>query len=283
MSEVLGQRGSTMAGVVRRYAEWIAQHVDAGCGDPRSPDGCDCVCHCRREPPICPSCGDVGFITRTRDRDDRRFGKAEPCPDCTPEPERRRWQRARLLTGIDPDILDRYSLATLDPRSAPRTGAELWIANGYAPPLVTFTGPYGTGKSHAAWSLAGELVDQGLSCWGGTAAELLQELRDTFTKARQHEHDPAGTDAVSLADLLSHLKGVGLLVLDDLGAEKVTDWTAEQVLTVVNHRLTHRRLTIVTTNLDRKSAPEDRLWSRVLGGQFAMVIQTIGPDRRREA
>jgi hypothetical protein len=263
-----------------KFQTWVQAHIDAGCGNPL--DGCACACHCLPEPVDCGTCLDRGFVKRTRDIDDARFGKAEPCPDCTPAAEVQHWQRARLLTGMEPDALTGYALTDLDPRSAPRLGAELWIANGYQPPLVTFAGPYGTGKTHAAWALAGRLLDDGLSCWAGTAAELLQQLRDTFSKARLHEHDPAGTDAVSLADILAHLKAVGLLVLDDLGAEKVTDWTAEQIFTVVNHRLVHKRATIVTTNLDRKTAPDDRLWSRVLGERFAMVIQTTGPDRRRD-
>jgi DNA replication protein DnaC len=43
---------------------------------------------------------------------------------------------------------------------------------------------------------------------------------------------------------------VHLLVLDDLGAERATEWVAGQLYTILNHRLINNKPTIVTTNLD---------------------------------
>jgi hypothetical protein len=40
-----------------------------------------------------------------------------------------------------------------------------------------------------------------------------------------------------------------ILVLDDLGAHRVTDWVEDTVTSIVTHRCNHRKATIVTTNL----------------------------------
>lgn len=71
-----------------------------------------------------------------------------------------------------------------------------------------------------------------------------------------------------------------LLLLDDLGAGKQTDWTGDCLYRLVDHRWFNSLPTIYATNLDLdalKDAVGDRVVSRVLDG---MLVEFTGPDRR---
>lgn len=105
---------------------------------------------------------------------------------------------------------------------------------------------------------------------------------------------------VSTADLLSRERegydggqrgaidraaSVGLLVLDDLGAEKATDWACEQLTRLVDRRVSSGRPLIVTSNLSLGELskawggmPGERLVSRLAGA--CERIEVTGADRR---
>lgn len=73
-----------------------------------------------------------------------------------------------------------------------------------------------------------------------------------------------------------------LLLLDDLGAAKTSEWTEELTYRLINHRYEHMLPTLITTNLpipELRSALGDRVASR-LAEMTERVILT-GPDRRR--
>jgi DNA replication protein DnaC len=80
-----------------------------------------------------------------------------------------------------------------------------------------------------------------------------------------------------------------VLVLDELGASKPTDWVRDTMMHVINTRYNDRRLTIFTTNyLDRRSSErdeilEDRIGVRLRSRLFEMckTVQIEGEDYRR--
>ncbi len=101
-------------------------------------------------------------------------------------------------------------------------------------------GEAGVGKTHLAVALLKEVVRRK----GGRAVfyetrELLKLVRDTYS---------ARTEASEL-DVLQPVLEAELLVLDDLGAEKKSEWVEETLGLVVNTRYSERRLTVITTNL----------------------------------
>ena len=89
--------------------------------------------------------------------------------------------------------------------------------------------------------------------------ELLKLVRDTY----------AGGDATEM-DVLRPVLDADLLVLDDLGAEKTSEWVQETLGLVVNTRYSERRPTIFTTNLVDSPNPDD-------------LNSMIVPDRRADA
>lgn len=130
---------------------------------------------------------------------------------------------------------------------------------------VVILGPVGVGKTHLAVGAArlrhfnGEFV----SFW--PVVELLDALR------------PGGDETAA-----DRARDAAVLVLDDLGAERPTDWTAERMYALVNRRWLDERPIICTTNLpveDLNAAVGPRLYSRL--AHDALPIRLAGKDRRR--
>lgn len=151
-----------------------------------------------------------------------------------------------------------------------------WAVNPAGRNLLTL-GSVGTGKSRAAVAACRRSHfhhDQTVEFW--PVVELLDRLR------------PGGPP-----DALEQAMRADMLILDDIGAERPTDWTAERLYALVNRRWLEERPTIGTTNLPltRRSAGlgyegpvldeviGDRMFSRLVGG--ASLVLLSGPDRRR--
>ena len=111
---------------------------------------------------------------------------------------------------------------------------------------IFFIGPPGIGKTHLSVALLKDAIinkgSTGLFC---DIPELLKTIRNTYnpvTKAAE-------------VDVLRPVMEAGLLVLDDLGKEKTSEWVEETLNLVVNTRYNHQRATIFTSNFEEK---EDR-------------------------
>ena len=198
----------------------------------------------------------------------RAMGPASEAPPAPPplEPDS---AEARELLGAQrwaEQIPRRFSGARLGdfaPALAEPLGA--WAAAPEGRNLVCF-GPVGTGKTHAACAAARPLIEAGSFCAFWPVVRLLDALRPGGAL----EDDPYAAAARA-----------PLLILDDLGAEKVSDWTAERLYSIVNDRWLAERPTIATTNTDPRRLPEaagERLASRLLGG--AVILRFSGNDRR---
>lgn len=148
---------------------------------------------------------------------------------------------------------------------APDVAGDLtaWGSPDCAANLIV-TGSTGAGKTHAAVAAARLKFDRGLDVTFAPVVELLHDLR------------PGGPDG-----LLDELSFVDVLVLDDLGAEKASEWTTEQLYAVVNRRWMECLPTIATSNLPIKEfrgAVGGRVFSRLLGD--SVLVSMSGDDRR---
>lgn len=116
-------------------------------------------------------------------------------------------------------------------------------------------GPPGTGKSFYAACIANALIDKGVSVVMTSFARIVGDL--------QGLREDNG-------DYIDHLARVGLLVIDDLGAERDSKYMQEQVYAVINARYEARKPLILTTNLpiEQIKSPGDlnyrRIYDRVL-------------------
>ncbi len=103
------------------------------------------------------------------------------------------------------------------------------------------SGGVGTGKTTLVALAARQWVQK-----GGTALFLpISELLDML---RPGGREMAEEVAASQADLMARLLGTGLLVLDDLGTERVTGWSRERLFLVLNRRYDAGRPTLMTSN-----------------------------------
>ena len=101
-------------------------------------------------------------------------------------------------------------------------------------------GPHGVGKTHLAVGILKEVIRQkGARGYFFETRELLKLVRDTYNR---------GTEDTEM-DVLAPVLHADLLVLDDLGAEKTSEWVQETLGLVVNTRYNARRATIFTSNL----------------------------------
>lgn len=132
-------------------------------------------------------------------------------------------------------------------------------------------GNTGTGKTYAACEIANALVDKGYPVLVTNFARVLNTLQDTFAKQ----------------EYIDGMNAFQLLVLDDLGIERDTAFSREQVYNIIDSRYRSGLPMIITTNLsiEKIKNPEDiekrRIYDRILERCFP--IEVDGANRRRKA
>jgi DNA replication protein DnaC len=109
-------------------------------------------------------------------------------------------------------------------------------------------GPCGAGKSHLAAAIANQLAMSGRGVTYASVPDLLRFVRRGFGDGAADER-------------LDALIQTHVLVLDDLGAEYLTAWAAEQLFILLNARYLTDRATVLTSN-DRLEALPVRIQSR---------------------
>lgn len=93
------------------------------------------------------------------------------------------------------------------------------------------------------------------------------------------DHLRPGGPEHALADLMN----VGMLIVDDLGSERPTDWTSERLYALVNRRWMEEAPTVFTSNLapdPLQDAIGERTFSRIVGSG-AVTLSLTGKDQRR--
>jgi DNA replication protein DnaC len=110
-------------------------------------------------------------------------------------------------------------------------------------------GPCGVGKTHLSVAVLRGLIEKGVPCLFYEFGALLKEIQDTYNAALQS----------SESKVLAPVYETEVLVLDELGAVKPTDWVRDAMMQIVGQRYNDKKLTIFTTNYpDPDPDPDER-------------------------
>ena len=121
---------------------------------------------------------------------------------------------------------------------------------------LLFMGTCGVGKTHLSVAILRELMEKkGVSCLFYEFGTLLKEIQNSYNPISH----------TSELKVLTPVIEAEVLVLDELGASKPTDWVRDTMMHVINTRYNDRKLTIFTTNyLDaRRTEKEETLEDRI--------------------
>lgn len=132
-------------------------------------------------------------------------------------------------------------------------------------------GGYGTGKTHLAAAIANRLIDNGIPVLFDTYVGHLNKLKAEMSSSESKGH-------------LERMKKVPMLILDDVGKEKQTEWTRSITFDVVNYRYEHMTPMVITSNLLLKDLEEylgGACYSRLC--EICSGVVTSGKDYRRKA
>jgi DNA replication protein DnaC len=215
----------------------------------------------------CAVCGGLGLLARRRGP---RLTEYVECQACRLLSKRR---IAKVFRRAD--IPKRFSAATFASYPGARANGvsdvEAW-ANGTGQQSLVLYGEAGRGKtSLAVASMKLRVERDQCDALFITTPKLLDRIRETYS----------GRSEDAEAEVLHLVETVGLLVLDDLGAERVTDWVREKLFTILNARHDALLPTIYTSNL----GPEELAGH--IGGRTAerlkedcAWVELVGPNLR---
>lgn len=138
-------------------------------------------------------------------------------------------------------------------------------------------GNVGTGKTYFAACIANALLDIGVPVMMTNFAKIINAMSG-FDFGRKNEEDRNG--------YLNSLNCYKLLIIDDLGAERQSEYALEIVYSVIDSRYKNAQPLIVTTNmtLDEIKQPGDIAYSRIYDRILEMCspIEFKGESRRRK-
>ena len=138
---------------------------------------------------------------------------------------------------------------------------------------LLFWGDVGTGKSYAAACIANALLEMRIPVLMTNFSKMLNQMGGLYSEER--------------FSYISSLSGFSLLIIDDLGIERSTDYAKEQVYSIIDERYKSGLPVIVTTNLTIEDLrcpiqlADARIYSRIL--EMCTPVHVAGSDRRAAA
>ena len=137
-------------------------------------------------------------------------------------------------------------------------------------------GGVGTGKTYITCSIVNAIIEKYLyECKVMNFSQILNELQNGGFNLNRNEY-------------IDSLTRKTLLVIDDFGIERDTEYALEQIYNVINARYQKQKPTIITTNLDYKDLEKEvpynlmlsRIYSRII--EMGVPLKITGKDRRKE-
>ncbi len=202
---------------------------------------------------VCAVCGGSGWVVTERDG----LSGAERCDCVARKRGHQLLENACIPANYGNASIDSFKLPPDNPVAAKALGLVMLEIRAFvrefpAPdkPGVLLIGNAGTGKTHLAVAALRELMlAKGFEGLFFDYQTLLERIRGGYNEVSGASEREAYRSALDSE----------ILLLDDLGAQRVTDWVEDTVTSIITHRCNHRKPLIATTNLREPEAGDKRL------------------------
>lgn len=224
----------------------------------------------------CPKCRDSGYILR---KGEDGYDYASPCKCLASRIMENKLQFADIpkeFKGYTVESFDLGLYTTPDARE--KSAMAKMICTNYIKefPRISEEGKglylhsrtKGSGKTRMAASIANDIISiHRVSAKFATTLQILDEIKKSWNK----KPGEAAGEQKFLADII----GVPVLVIDDIGVEKPTEWVNEKFYSILNGRMIQKQVTIFTSNCEmEKLSFDDRIINRIM----KMALPVSFPD-----
>lgn len=208
---------------------------------------------------VCPSCNGSGWEIvagkGARECDCARARRIETALLAARIPERFRDTTFMGYQALGPSLMKALAISKQFVDQAPLTKVGL-----------LYQGTCGLGKTHLSTAVLAALIRKGLKGFFYDFRDLLKEIQGSYN-ANTH---------TSELKILAPIFDADVLVLDELGAAKPTEWVQETMTYIITERYNRKKLTIFTTNyLDQGVEVRDETLTERVGARLRSRLQEM--------
>lgn len=221
---------------------------------------------------VCETCRDTGYVEN------------EQCVCMKHKLMDRLYDQSNVRDVVKLENFDTFDLRLFSDEVVPAEGISpkenaqrnlrmaMAFAEDFTGDNLLLYGGAGRGKTFLCNCIAKDVLERGKTVLYLTAGQLFKQLEEMRFRNKEEEED---------LDWDTELLDADLLIIDDLGTEFATMFTASELFRIINDRKLRKRPVVISTNLDYKALMDqysDRVMSRLIGDYT--TLKFFGDDIR---
>jgi len=203
---------------------------------------------------VCEKCGGMQFILTDEG--------PVPCECRKEELLKKRLKAASIPRRYENKTIETF-VGNDKKRRQLRNDANAYV-KGFPPPHgkkgILLIGTTGCGKTHLAIGILKAIIEKGYTGYYCNIIDFFRMLKESYVTDAAYEE----------LDVLEKIASVDFLVLDDLGAEKPTEWKIDRLYTIVNRRYEENLPILVTTNKKDTEELKEHVGVRIVSRLYEM-------------